>query len=71
MTDSGNMQVADSIEHTWHLGKTEEATFPAKEQVDGDMTELGTQKEKQILHRNILSSTLGILSLTVQMQLDG
>lgn len=41
------MQGVDSIEHTWHLGKTKEATFPAKEQVDGVITELRTQRKSK------------------------
>lgn len=57
------MKDAGSTEHTWCLGKMKEAIFPAKEQVDGGMIELGTQKEKQVLHRKIPRLTLDILSL--------
>lgn len=35
-----------------------ESIFLAKEQVDEGMIELGTQKEKQVLHRKIPRSTL-------------
>lgn len=38
------------------------ATFLAKEQGNGGRTELGTQEEKRVSHRKILSSTLDILS---------
>lgn len=48
-----------------------EAILLSKGQMDGGMTDLGTQKEKHILHRKILGPTLDILSfMRDQVALD-